>query len=119
VTFFPSTLEDTLSIEATPAFDPALTFLLENDQGEAMAYGRNTLRGEVRDGWIDVLGVLPEYQGRGLGRFILLHCMYVLAQARPKTIRLSVEATNDKARALYDSEGFMEVRTRLRYRKPL
>jgi mycothiol synthase len=119
VTFFPSTVEDTRSIEATPAFDPALTLLLETDRGEPVAYGRNTLRGDVRDGWIDVLGVVPEYQGRGLGRFMLLQCMYVLAQARPKTIRLSLEATNETARALYDSEGFMEVRTRLRYRKPL
>jgi mycothiol synthase len=119
VTFFPSTLEDTLSIEATPAFDPALTLLLESDRGEAVAYGRNTLRGETRDGWIDILGVVPEYQGRGLGRFMLLHCMYVLAQARPRTIGLSVEATNEKARSLYDSEGFMEIRTRLRYRKLL
>lgn len=115
----PGTVEDTLSIENTPGFDPELTLFLENDQGRAVAYARTTLRSEAKDSWIDILGVLPEYQGRGLGRFLLLRCMYMLAQSRPKAIRLTLEATNEKACALYESEGFMPLRTRLRSRKTL
>jgi mycothiol synthase len=119
VSFFISTVEDTRSIETTPMFDPKLTVFLETEQGQAVAYARNSVRGDVRDAWVDVLGVLPEYQGKGLGRFMLLHSLYLLAQTRPKAIRLIVEGSNDRARALYDSEGFMEACTRIRYRKKL
>lgn len=119
VVVHPATVEETLSIENTPGFDPALTLFLENDKGCAIAYARTTLRSEAQDSWIDVLGVLPEYQGRGLGRFLLLRCMYMLAQSRPRAIRLSVEGANSRAFALYESEGFMTLRTRLRSRKPL
>ena len=119
VTFAPSTVEETRSIETTPGFDPDLTTLLETDGGEAVAYARTTLRADPNDAWIDILGVIPEYQGRGLGRYMLLDCMYRLAQARPRAIRLSVEGINDRATALYDSEGFMKIRTRICYRKSL
>lgn len=119
VSFFTSTVEDTRSIENTPMFDSKLTVFLETEQGQVVAYARNSVREEVRDAWVDVLGVLPEYQGKGLGRFMLLHSLYLLAQSRPKAIRLIVEGSNDRARALYDSEGFMEVCTRIRFRKTL
>jgi len=119
VTFFPSSVEDTRSIEATPLFDSELTMILETDDGKGIAYARNSVRSEARDAWVDVLGVLPEYQGRGLGRYMLLQSMYILAQRRPKAIRLVVEGTNDRARSLYDSEGFTEICTRIRYRKKL
>ena len=119
VTFFPCTVEDTRSIENTPMFDPGLTKILERDDGTPVAYARNSVRGDAKDAWVDVLGVLPEAQGLGLGRFMLVHSMYLLAQFKPRAIRLVVEGTNDKARALYDSEGFMEICTRMRFRKKL
>jgi mycothiol synthase len=119
VTFVSTSADEMRSIESTPGFDPALTLILETEAGEAVAYARNTVRREARDGWIDLLGVRPEYQGRGLGRFMLLESMFVLAQLRPRIIRLSLEGTNDRARALYDSEGFMQIRTRVRYRRDL
>lgn len=119
VSFFPCTVEDTRSIENTPMFDPRITKILEREDGTAVAYARNSVRGDAQDAWIDLLGVMPDVQGTGLGRFMLLHSMYLLAQFRPKAIRLVVEGTNDKARALYDSEGFMEVCTRIRFRKKL
>jgi len=107
------------NLESHPSFSSGLTFFLESDAGEVVAFARNTLRGDHRDAWVDMLGVVPEYQGRGLGRFLLLQCMYVLAKSKPRGIRLNVEGTNERARALYDSEGFMELRTRVRYRRSL
>jgi mycothiol synthase len=119
LTFCPATVDETRAIETTPYFDPMLIALLETDEGTVAGYSRCTLRADVRDAWIDVLGVVPEYQGRGLGRYLLLWSMYTLAQGRPKAIHLVVEGANETARALYDSEGFMVSRTRTRYRKPL
>jgi mycothiol synthase len=117
--FAPTSIAEMESIEHTPAFDCGLTFFLESGTGEAVGYGRNTVRGDKKDGWIDMVGVVPEHQGRGFGRYLLLQCMYTLAHSRPKSIRLAVEGTNERARALYDSEGFMGIRTRIRYRKAL
>lgn len=117
--FAPVSPAEMQTLEAHPAFNAALTFFLESDTGEVVAFARNTLRGVHRDAWIDMLGVVPEFQGRGLGRFMLLQCMYVLARSRPRGIRLNVEASNERARTLYDSEGFMELRTRVRYRRSL
>jgi mycothiol synthase len=119
MTFCPASTEETRAIETTPYFDPRLAALLETEEGTVVGYSRCTLRADVKDAWIDVLGVLPEYQGRGLGRYLLVWSMYTLAQARPKVIQLVVEGANDTARALYDSEGFMVLRTRTRYRKML
>ena len=119
LTFCAMTEAETRSIEQTLHFDGQLTAILETDDGQPVGYSRCTLRGDVRDGWIDILGVLPEYQGKGLGRFLLLWSMYTLAKGRARAIRLVVEGVNDRARALYDSEGFMEARTRLRYRRKL
>ena len=119
VTFIHASVAEMQSLEATPHFNPELTLILETADGTPVGFARNIIRGEVRDAWVDILGVVPEYQGRGLGRFLLLAAMYRVAQARPKSIRLSLEAINERARALYDSEGFMELRTRIRYRKKL
>jgi len=119
LTFCAMTEAETQSIERTPYFDPTFTAILETDDGQAVGYSRCTLRGDARDGWIDILGILPEYQGKGLGRFLLLWSMHILAKGRARAIRLVVEGVNDRARALYDSEGFMEARTRLRYRRKL
>lgn len=117
--FAPVSESEMRSVESHPQFEPKLTFFLESDSGEVVACARNTLRGDRQEAWIDSLGVIPSHQGRGLGRFMLLQCLYVLAASKPKSIRLNVEGTNDRARALYDSEGFMDLRTRIRYRKQL
>jgi mycothiol synthase len=117
--FAPVSATEMTSLESHPAFSAALTFFLEADTGDTVAFARNTLRGDHKDAWIDMLGVAPDHQGRGLGRFTLLQCMYVLARHRPRAIRLNVEGTNERARALYDSEGFMELRTRIRFRRSL
>jgi len=119
LTFCAMSEAETRSIEAVPTFDPKLTAMLETDDGQAVGYARCTLRGDAKDGWIEILGVLPEYQGKGLGRFLLLWSMYTLAKGKARALRLIVEGSNDRARALYDSEGFMEARTRLRFRRKL
>lgn len=55
------------------------------------------------------LAVAPAFQTRGLGRTLLRH---VISQARQSArqvteLRLSVADSNDRARALFESEGFV------------
>jgi mycothiol synthase len=61
-------------------------------------------RGETV-GHIQLLGVMPEYRGRGLGRALLLEGVNYLRQY-VSLVELGVEGKNDTALALYESVGF-------------
>jgi mycothiol synthase len=61
-------------------------------------------RGETV-GHIQLLGVMPEYRGRGLGRALLLEGVNYLRQF-VSLVELGVEGKNDNALALYESVGF-------------
>lgn len=64
--------------------------------------------------WISTVGVLPEYQRRGIGRQLLLACEERLPQER---IRLCVRASNEGAINLYRNEGYLAIDTWSAYYK--
>jgi len=72
-----------------------------------------------RWGRIGMLGVDPDYQGRGLGRELLLEGLSYLREMGLDTARLTVDSRNTAARALYDSVGFRQRDTSLWYEKAL
>jgi len=58
--------------------------------------------------WIATIGVLPEYQRRGIGRALLRACEARLKEDR---IRLCVRASNQAAITMYLQEGYYSVDT--------
>ncbi len=56
--------------------------------------------------WIATVGVLPEYQRRGIGRALLRECEKRLTQPR---IRLCVRVSNEPAIRLYQQEGYLAM----------
>jgi len=58
--------------------------------------------------WIATIGVLPEYQRRGIGRALLHECEKRLTQPR---IRLCVRVSNEPAIRLYQTEGYLAMDT--------
>ncbi|HTX92726.1 MAG TPA: GNAT family N-acetyltransferase [Anaerolineales bacterium] len=58
--------------------------------------------------WIATIGVLPEFQRRGIGRALLRACERKLPQQR---IRLCVRVTNDAAIEMYKQEQYYSVDT--------
>jgi ribosomal protein S18 acetylase RimI-like enzyme len=58
--------------------------------------------------WIASVGVLPEFQRRGIGRALLLECETRLTQPR---LRLCVRVSNEAAIHLYQQEGYIAVDT--------
>ncbi len=68
------------------------------------------IAGDVRNtqnlAWIATLGVLPEYQRRGIGRALLEACEAALPVPR---VRLSVRVDNKPAIHLYQRNGYQRV----------
>lgn len=60
-------------------------------------------------GGIFGLGVLPEHQGQGFGRALLLQAVAKLQEAKRNDIFLQVAAENARALQLYKSCGFQET----------
>jgi ribosomal-protein-alanine N-acetyltransferase len=58
--------------------------------------------------WIATVGILPEYQRRGVGRTLLRECEKRLTQPR---IRLCVRVSNEPAIRLYQQEGYLAMDT--------
>ncbi|WP_066319941.1 GNAT family N-acetyltransferase [Bacillus sp. FJAT-29814] len=58
---------------------------------------------------IGPLAIVPEYQGKGLGRLLLRAALHVAKEKAYKRTILSVNGENDRAQALYIKEGFKQV----------
>lgn len=56
--------------------------------------------------WIATVGVLPEYQGRGIGTALLLACE---AKLPTPIVRLNVRMSNQTAIKLYEKNGYQRV----------
>lgn len=61
---------------------------------------------EGHRGWINYLGVLPEYQGRGLGRELMDQAEAMLIARGCAKINLQIRATNTKVIRFYEKIGF-------------
>jgi ribosomal protein S18 acetylase RimI-like enzyme len=61
---------------------------------------------EGHRGWINYLGVLPEYQGQGLGRKLMDQAEATLVERGCAKINLQIRATNTKVIQFYAGIGF-------------
>lgn len=68
---------------------------------------------------IGPLAVIPEYQGKGLGRNLLRASMHFARENSLSRVALCVNAENERAKTLYVHEGFEEVESVVCYRYDL
>ncbi len=71
----------------------------------------------TRGGRIYMLGVDPDYRGRGIGKQVLAAGLSHLQGKGLETVELTVDSQNRAARALYESAGFRVSSTTLWYEK--
>ncbi len=72
-----------------------------------------------RRGRIHMLGVDPDYRGRGMGRQLLIAGISELARKNLRVIEVTVDQENKAACALYRSAGFKDRKSSLWYEKKM
>ncbi|MEO8289118.1 MAG: GNAT family N-acetyltransferase [Chloroflexota bacterium] len=106
------TLEQITHITTLPDFHAdGVFFAFEGDKVAGFCYTSHDpreweRRGE-KIGHVQLLGVVPEYRGKGLGRVLLLTGSNYLRQY-VSVVELGVEGKNNNALALYESVGFRQ-----------
>ncbi|HVC14588.1 MAG TPA: mycothiol synthase [Acidimicrobiales bacterium] len=109
------TREDLERREREPWFDQG-GFLLHEVGGRLAAFCWTKVHRSPVLGEIYVIGVDPDFQGRGLGRALTRAGLGHLATRAVPTAMLYVEATNTPAQVLYRSLGFTEHHREVQFR---
>ena len=99
------------AVNAAPDFDPSGILVVEAaDRAEPIAFARIDLVAAdavgTRRGDVALIGVLPAWRGRGLGRELLRWSVSELRRRGADRVELSVEAANERATSLYRAHGF-------------
>jgi mycothiol synthase len=102
------TLEDLRARMGQPWFDAEDVLMLEVDgQLAGFCWLKVEERGdEGRVGEIYVIGVAPEYQGRGYSRHLLAQSLIRLRARNVDVVAIYVDESNERAIALYETSGF-------------
>lgn len=61
------------------------------------------------------IGVARSYQGKGIGRQMLEDCVSRAVQAECENITLEVRVSNERAKDLYEKNGFIKAAVRRNY----
>lgn len=89
---------------AQPWADPSAFLVLETPAGELVGYNWLKLAGDTAE--IYVLGVSPDYAGKGLGKLLMFAGMNELVTRGFSEVELYVDGDNTAAVSLYRSLGF-------------
>ncbi|QHT61203.1 GNAT family N-acetyltransferase [Paenibacillus lycopersici] len=105
VTAFGVDEEDARVLESRDLGENTVVFMIDADEGTV---GKIRVSREEGQAWIYGFAVLPEYQGKGIGRQALRR---VINEQRSAgySVHLEVETKNDHALRLYESVGFKAV----------
>ena len=96
------------------------TLLVLADGDRLVGYFFGRAEAESGEAYVDLVGVAPEYQGRGLGRQLMLAGLAELRRLPGlRQVNLTVAAGNTAAMRLYDSLGFVKEREMAAYRRQL
>jgi mycothiol synthase len=99
-------------VHGLPGFDPGDILLVtpRDDRERLVAWTKTeaeTGDDGVRHGTVAMIGVVPDWRGRGLGRELLRWGIAHLRATGAETIELAVEAANDRALGMYRRAGFV------------
>ena len=88
-------------------------YLVAEVDGEAVGYAGLMVIDTTAD--IQTIGVLPRFEGRGIGRALLTELLEEARRRGADNVMLEVRADNPRAQALYVRFGFRKIHTRRKY----
>lgn len=110
--------EEWLGYSRRPDFDPALWLLIETADGAVPAALLGSMRAD--HGWINTVGTLREWRGRGLAGALLRASFRVFWQHGMRVVGLGVDTQNPTgATRVYEAAGMIPVVSAVVYRKIL
>ena len=77
--------------------------------------GYAILRYEMDEAEIDEIAILKEYEGKGIGTFLLREVLEILKEKNIYKVFLEVRKKNFSAIRLYEHNGFIQYRIRKNY----
>lgn len=89
--------------------------LVGEQDGQVVAAATGTYDAQHRLGFIDLLAVGHEHQGKGLGREMLRGMLNHFKQLGALHVHLDCLTNNEAANCLYAAEGFEEVARHIRW----
>jgi ribosomal protein S18 acetylase RimI-like enzyme len=89
---------------------PFLDYLIANYHPSGFELELETTAGEF---YIDVIGVAPNHQGKGIGKKLIEAAIAHAAALGHQKVGLLVDVANPRARKLYESIGFKKAGQRL------
>lgn len=90
-------------------------YLVVTDDGRMVGYAGCSFNMSKEDSHITNIGILPAYQGNGLGTELINQLKDFSVDHGYQTMGLEVRKHNYRARKLYERLGFQKTRTRFRY----
>ena len=117
--FRPNTVEDIRYLVNTSCCHPEGILFITKGQRKIGYCWTMDHPTQKEKGYIRMMGVDPEYRGRGLGRAITVAGIEYLRQQGMKEMELSVDSRNSGAKRLYQSVGFKRKGTTLWYQRRL
>jgi mycothiol synthase len=105
-------LETVRLVHGLPEFDPQGILLVAppGEPEQPIAFTKveySADPGEDPQGWVGLIGVMPAWRGRGLGRGLLHWGVAYLRGRGAVKIELSAEAMNERATGIYRRAGFV------------
>ncbi|AUZ88768.1 ribosomal protein S18-alanine N-acetyltransferase [Arthrobacter sp. TmT3-37] len=88
-------------------------YIVAEVDGEAVGYAGLMVLATTAD--IQTIGVLPRFEGQGIGRALLTELLDEARRRGADNVMLEVRADNPRAQQLYTRFGFARIHTRKRY----
>ncbi|BBE23575.1 ribosomal-protein-alanine acetyltransferase [Arthrobacter sp. MN05-02] len=88
-------------------------YIVAEVDGEAVGYAGLMVLATTAD--IQTIGVLPRFEGQGIGRAMLTELLDEARRRGADNVMLEVRADNPRAQQLYTRFGFARIHTRKRY----
>jgi len=89
-------------------------FVWEEDNS-VVGYITTRVDPQSKIGWIPNMAVLPEFQGKGIGRRLMDHALDFMRQEGMEAARIETLAQNAIGSNFYPSAGFQEVARQIHY----